>query len=698
MNLPPDLLQSQQQSPGQGMGGMQQGQEEKPEQILAHFKPEELSDMDEMQGGISIDPETGLREYSKLSQVMQDPQIREALIQGMQQQGGQEQGMQQQGQMPQHYAFGGQVQPMGGMQQPWMQQPMGGGMQYGMGGMPQQPGMPQQYAEGGQVEPGRPQLPELEQIRMQGEHGDTELAIITPELFEMFKEINDGNVDQNPHTGLPQFGKLGGFLKGAVRIIAPIIGGYFGGPVGAALAGGLATKLTGGTTKQALTAGAMSGVGSALLSGAGGMFGAAAKGGVGAGSGAGGGFLSGLFGGGAKAAAPALAGQVAGNVGSQVAAPAAGGMFSGLMSGMGKHALPMAIASSMLMKGNAQERGDIARFDAERKAADEKERQRLGIGVGFDFSEPLPEYEPNEQDYNKEHQGERSYFRPKRNPRQRRAQGGPVHALGGGRLKKIISRVADPFGLTKTKYGDVLGLTKNKTFDVLNLLGNVEKKPKGQTSVGNPVANASAVASQQAGKPSQRTVMKLDPHISTEEMQKGLEHLFFRPGPSERGKPISKGSIMEELEVSHPDIGGEESRRPERRSSGGGVFGKGKGQQDLIKKDLPNNTYIIDASTVSDIGDGSTRAGVRELDNYFSKFGPMKRSKGGNVKALLSDGEYEVSPHCVAALGQGSFDKGSKILDSMVKKVRVQKRSKGAKFPAKAKSVGGYISKMQRAC
>jgi hypothetical protein len=132
-------------------------------------------------------------------------------------------------------------------------------------------------------------------------------------------------------------------------------------------------------------------------------------------------------------------------------------------------------------------------------------------------------------------------------------------------------------------------------------------------------------------------------------------------------------------------------------SAGGAIKGIGKGQQDNIPKDIRKNSYIIDASTVSDIGDGSSEAGIRELNNYFSKI-PLnyqkKEAHNGYMKAMLSPDEYEVEPEIVTAIGKGSNEKGAKILEQLIKKVRKQKRTSGEKLPPKSKPLGGYMKQM----
>lgn len=70
----------------------------------------------------------------------------------------------------------------------------------------------------------------------------------------------------NPVTGQQHF-FLKKLFKKVLPIVAPIVGFAFGGPVGAGIASGLTTKAMGGSWKQALTAGALSGFGAKFLGG-----------------------------------------------------------------------------------------------------------------------------------------------------------------------------------------------------------------------------------------------------------------------------------------------------------------------------------------------------------------------------------------------------------------------------------------------
>ena len=109
-NLPPQLT-PQSQSPMQNMpsnlsdmgGQMMEGmgnQEQQPEKIVAHFSPDEISDLNKAQGGEVFDPETGLRDYTPLDSLIKIPEIREAIIAYF-------------SQKKQKFAIGGEVEEQG---------------------------------------------------------------------------------------------------------------------------------------------------------------------------------------------------------------------------------------------------------------------------------------------------------------------------------------------------------------------------------------------------------------------------------------------------------------------------------------------------------------------------------------------------------------------------------------------------------
>lgn len=485
---------------------------DEPVKILAHFDPEELAELDEMQGGITIDPETNLREYLQLDQILKDPKIRDEIS----------------------IALSGQRRQQG-------------------------------FASGGIVEePGRPQDPELEKLRLEGRNGDTELAIITPDLLEIFTEWAGKEPDINPQTGLPEFS----FFKNFLRIAGPIVGAILGGPVGGAIGGFAAGKLTGQSTGGALKNGLVGfglPFGAAMAGGAlgiGGGMGGLAGGAGGLGSmlgqftGAGGG-VSQAPGGGLVSTLASVGKMLPGmGEGAQQAAgqqemPQAprqqqeGGFLSGLMGGVGK-ALPALGTAYMFNRGAKEEQKNLRNYEKERKEEYESDKKRMG------------------------------YY--------------------------------EPFN---------------------------HRKPEDLESTNTP--------------------------ISRDEYREGRIPRFFKA------------------------------------AGGGAIRGEGKGQEDNISQNIKDGSYIIDASTVSDLGDGSTQAGFKELERYFSKVpaeGAQEESKGGYLKAMVSDGEYEIPPEQVTALGKGSNERGAKILEKFVKEIRAKKRTSGQKLPPKSKPVGGYLRSM----
>lgn len=139
---------------------------------------------------------------------------------------------------------------------------------------------------------------------------------------------------------------------------------------------------------------------------------------------------------------------------------------------------------------------------------------------------------------------------------------------------------------------------------------------------------------------------------------------------------------------------------------GGMVLGKvlkgpGHGQEDLIHKDIPENTWIHDAHTVGNWGNGTTEHGHKVIES-LEKFAVKKlltpevkeRFKAQlkdkplrQVPCAVANGERETPPIIVAALGGGSNDKGANILRDMTESLRVHKISKGHKLPPAAPDI-----------
>ena len=74
---------------------------------------------------------------------------------------------------------------------------------------------------------------------------------------------------------------------------------------------------------------------------------------------------------------------------------------------------------------------------------------------------------------------------------------------------------------------------------------------------------------------------------------------------------------------------------------GAAVHGAGDGQSDDIPAMLADGEYVIDAETVAQIGNGSTKAGAQALDKFRENIRMHKRSAPVNkippkTKALTS--------------------------------------------------------------
>jgi hypothetical protein len=133
------------------------------------------------------------------------------------------------------------------------------------------------------------------------------------------------------------------------------------------------------------------------------------------------------------------------------------------------------------------------------------------------------------------------------------------------------------------------------------------------------------------------------------------------------------------------------------------VSGPGKGQDDKIKTSVPDGSYIIDASSTSMFGDGSTKAGsdiLKEFENHIKSKFPKRFLKrvekyvsktSSQVPVWLSEGEHKIDPVTVTLLGEGSNVNGADILKNMVIKLRKHKISKGDGLPPKAKHPMQYI-------
>ena len=125
---------------------------------------------------------------------------------------------------------------------------------------------------------------------------------------------------------------------------------------------------------------------------------------------------------------------------------------------------------------------------------------------------------------------------------------------------------------------------------------------------------------------------------------------------------------------------------------GGIIDGHEKGQEDNVYLTVPRGTYIIDASTVSDIGDGNTKAGHKIWEDFIRQYVTgAPKIKSPHVKVALSAGEMVFPVEGVARIGGGDVEKGGHILDKMIKRIRLQKASKAGDLPPAALPLHKYL-------
>ena len=266
--------------------------------ILCHFGRGELEGLDNLQGGPSIDPATGLREYSKLASVIENPEVQKIFWQ-----------------VNEEVQAKGHISPH--LHEIYQEA--------------EKQALPFKKAP----EDNEPPAHQLEEM---GRDGDTLLALVPLNLASFLCDLK-GEATLNPKTGLLEFfiRKMGKVISKAIdpftggrgdevlRIGGTVAGAILGGPVGAGAGNAFASYATGkglqdsaisGFKNYALAsaihaAGQSAGLGDATP-GTGGFFGAQPN------------ALGSLLGFGGEAAGAASTGANAASAAASGAAPAAG--------------------------------------------------------------------------------------------------------------------------------------------------------------------------------------------------------------------------------------------------------------------------------------------------------------------------------------------------------------------------------------
>jgi hypothetical protein len=178
--------------------------------IVVHMSEDELLELDKMQGGKSIDPATGFREYSALEDLLEIPEIRELLDE-----------------LAAEMMVGGRVdENVSGLEGVLSNK------------LPPYAPSPSDFD------------PEVLETEAEGTNGDNELALLPVQVADYFDSLMGGK-DINPETGLRQYG----FFKEFIRVGATLVGGMLGGPVGAGVGAAAGNYLTGADASKSLRRG-----------------------------------------------------------------------------------------------------------------------------------------------------------------------------------------------------------------------------------------------------------------------------------------------------------------------------------------------------------------------------------------------------------------------------------------------------------
>ena len=121
--------------------------------------------------------------------------------------------------------------------------------------------------------------------------------------------------------------------------------------------------------------------------------------------------------------------------------------------------------------------------------------------------------------------------------------------------------------------------------------------------------------------------------------------------------------------------------------------GDESGQADNIYVKVPEHTFIIDAQTVSLIGDGNSENGKLRLDEMIKQIPSFKVENLRDVDCALAAGEYAITPDKVAGYGNGDIRKGIEILKSFVKEIKKYKKLEVKTIPKPTKNLFAYLKK-----
>lgn len=170
----------------------------------------------------------------------------------------------------------------------------------------------------------------------------------------------------------------------------------------------------------------------------------------------------------------------------------------------------------------------------------------------------------------------------------------------------------------------------------------------------------------------------------------------------DKGRYLYKGDSDYELPRAHYAHGGHVVEYKEVEN-GRLIKGIGDGTSDSIYSKVPPDTFILNAFTISSLGNGSSEGGEEAIQEWFKKiekyFGShaiqkyLKKNKSNKmVDVALSVGEIPIFPSHVCMIGYGDLENGMKDLEHLQKAVKAHrmKPTKGA-LPEESYTIESYL-------
>jgi hypothetical protein len=482
----------------------------------------------------------------------------------------------------------------------------------------------QGYARGGLARSAR-------QLQAKGRGGDSILAHINPREAAMLRKAG-GSGAINPNTGLPEF-KFGwkDIFSAAIPIVSsailPGIGSALGGVLGDILPAGLSAAIPGGVNALgSVIGGAALGAGTSALTG-----GSALQGGL----------LGGLSGG----LAPMLGSGINSALGQDFSASTQNILGSGLVGALGsklqgKDLLTGAATGAIggALAGNAQ---DIAG-----KLSSGPGRLNAGISSGATSLGNM--------------------LTAGYNPEQA-IIGGGLSGLATGLMYSPADAAVNNAKTANANSQDFQDKMNNVGFGsnqpTITAPAQPVSIPSAQTQNGFDWKNAlmmgglGLAATQMMGGSDQPTAGATG--VST--MSPSQQEYYNRPSVSFDWNKIQADAARNNMTVSQymarhwNDVAAGQYNQPVVAKARGGALnniaylaqGSGTGRDDTIPARLSDGEYVIDAETVSLLGDGSNKAGAQKLNNMRSE---IRKQKG----KALAKGKF--SPNAKSPL---SYLKGA---------------------------------------